>query len=151
MCFLFIKKTLRINNWKTRTVMNAKIWVFVICVETIMHLLLYNLHDYAFKSEFLLFPNVYSNLLLTIMVSRLWKLFIQSYSKITQSTQSKWGEAKITSCKHATFLQNGAPHSIWIFLWRMYLIRETFLRYKKNILCLAFSHAKESVFSKKCS
>ena len=33
----------------------------------------------------------------------------------------------------------------------MYLIRETSLRYKTNILCLAFNHAKESVSSKKCS
>ena len=29
--------------------MNAIISVFVICVETITYLLLYNLHDYAFK------------------------------------------------------------------------------------------------------
>ena len=33
------------------------------------------------------------------------------------------------------------------FYNRMYLIRETFLRYKTNILCLAFNHAKESVSS----
>ena len=31
----------------------------------------------------------------------------------------------------------------------MYLIRETFLRYKTNILCLAFNNAKESVSSTK--
>ena len=31
--------------------MNAKISVLVICVETIMYLLLYNLHDCNFKSE----------------------------------------------------------------------------------------------------
>ena len=34
---------------KTRTAMNAKISVFVICVEAIIHLLLYNLHDCTFK------------------------------------------------------------------------------------------------------
>ena len=34
----------------------------------------------------------------------------------------------------------------------MYLTRETFLRSKRNILCLTFNHAKESVSSKKkCS
>ena len=39
-------KTLRL---KTRTAMNAKISVFVICVETIIYLLLHNLHDCTFK------------------------------------------------------------------------------------------------------
>ena len=34
---------------KTRTAMNAKISVFVICVEAIIYLLLYNLHDCTFK------------------------------------------------------------------------------------------------------
>ena len=32
-------------NLKTRTYINAKISVFVICVEAIMYLLLYDLHD----------------------------------------------------------------------------------------------------------
>ena len=34
---------------KTGTAMNAKISVFVICVEAITYLLLYNLHDFAFN------------------------------------------------------------------------------------------------------
>ena len=42
-------KTLRLNNLKTRTAKNAKISVFVICVEAIIYLLLYNLHDCTFK------------------------------------------------------------------------------------------------------
>ena len=41
-------KTLRLNNLKSRTAMNAKILV-VICVEVIIDLLLYNLHDCIFK------------------------------------------------------------------------------------------------------
>ena len=45
MSFLFINKTLRLNNLKTRAAMNAKISVFVICVEVIIYLLLYDLHD----------------------------------------------------------------------------------------------------------
>ena len=49
MSFLFINKTLRLNNLKTRTTLNVKISVFVICVEAIIHLLLYNLHDCTFK------------------------------------------------------------------------------------------------------
>ena len=41
----FISKYLQLNNLKIRIAMNAKISVFVICVEAIMYLLLYNLHD----------------------------------------------------------------------------------------------------------
>ena len=40
-----MNKTLRLNNLKTRRAMNAKILVFLICVEAIMYFLLYNLHD----------------------------------------------------------------------------------------------------------
>ena len=38
--FLFINKTLWLNNLKTRTAMNPKISAFVICVEVIIYLLL---------------------------------------------------------------------------------------------------------------
>ena len=44
--FLFLKKSSRLNNLKTITAMNVKIYVVVICVEAIINLLLYNLHDY---------------------------------------------------------------------------------------------------------
>ena len=37
MSFLFINKTLRLSNLKTRTAMNAKNSVFVICVEVIIY------------------------------------------------------------------------------------------------------------------
>ena len=47
---LFINKTLRLNNLKIRTVTKAKISLFVICVEAIVYLLLYNLHDCPLKS-----------------------------------------------------------------------------------------------------
>ena len=49
MSFLFINKTLQLNNLKTRTAMNTKFSVFVICIETIIYLLLYNLHDCTFN------------------------------------------------------------------------------------------------------
>ena len=49
MSFLLISKALQLNNLKTRTAMNAKISVFVICVEGILYLSLYNLHDCIFK------------------------------------------------------------------------------------------------------
>ena len=48
--FYFINKTLRRNNLKTRTTMNAKISLFVICIEAIIYLLLYDLHDCTFKT-----------------------------------------------------------------------------------------------------
>ena len=40
-CLFCLNKTLRLNNLKIRTAMNAKIPVFVICVEVIIYLLLY--------------------------------------------------------------------------------------------------------------
>ena len=49
--FLFLNKTLRVNNLKTRTTMNKKISLFVICVEVIIYLLLYNLRDCTFKGK----------------------------------------------------------------------------------------------------
>ena len=42
-------KTLWLNNFKTRAAINAKISVFVICVETIIYLFLHNLHDCTFN------------------------------------------------------------------------------------------------------
>ena len=45
--FLFINKSLRLNNLKTRTAINAKISVFVIFIEAIMYFLLYNLLDFT--------------------------------------------------------------------------------------------------------
>ena len=42
--FLFINKTVRLKNLKARTAINAKISLFVICVEAIIYSLLYNLH-----------------------------------------------------------------------------------------------------------
>ena len=47
-----MNKTLRANNLKTRTAMNAEISVFVICVKAC--LLLYDLHDCAFNGSPLL-------------------------------------------------------------------------------------------------
>ena len=49
MSFLFINKTLRLNNLNTRTAMNAKISMFVVSVEAIIYFLLYNLYDCTFK------------------------------------------------------------------------------------------------------
>ena len=53
MSFLFINKTLRLKNLQIRTAMNGKVSVFVICVESIIYLLFYSLHDCTFN--FILF------------------------------------------------------------------------------------------------
>ena len=50
--FSVYKQTLRLNNLKTRTAMNTRISVFIICVEAIIYLLLYDLHDCTFKKDF---------------------------------------------------------------------------------------------------
>ena len=42
--FLFIKKTLRLNNLKSEAAVNIEISVFVISVETVI-----NLHGYTFQ------------------------------------------------------------------------------------------------------
>ena len=49
--FYVYKKNLQLNTSKTKTAMNAKISIFVICVESIIYLLLHNLHDCTFKAN----------------------------------------------------------------------------------------------------
>ena len=46
-----LNKTLRVNNVTTAVAINVKIAMFVISVEVIIYLLLYNLHDYTFKRK----------------------------------------------------------------------------------------------------
>ena len=49
--FLFINKTLRLNNLTIATAVNTKISVFAIRVEAAIYLLLYNLHDCTFNKR----------------------------------------------------------------------------------------------------
>ena len=49
MSFVFINKTLQLNNLKTRTALSVKSSVFVTCLEAIVYLWLYNLQDCNFK------------------------------------------------------------------------------------------------------
>ena len=48
---MFTNKTLRRNYLKTRTAMDAKVSVFVMCVEAIIYLLLYHLRDCTFNKD----------------------------------------------------------------------------------------------------
>ena len=48
---MFINKSLRLNSSKTKIGMNAKLSIFVICVEAIIYFLLHNLHDFTFNIE----------------------------------------------------------------------------------------------------
>ena len=100
-------------------------------------------------SEFLLFHYTYSNFFFNDYDVTTLKIIHPITFRIIQSNQSKCCEIKITSCKHATFLYNGSLHSIRIFLYGMYFITKTFLRYNTNILFLVFNHTKESVLFKK--
>ena len=51
--------------------MNAKISVFVICVEAIIYLLLYNLHDFTFKR------NIFISRQLNFILLPPWLQFLQ--------------------------------------------------------------------------
>ena len=56
--FLFVNKTLRLNNEKTRSAMNVTFSVFVICTETIIYLAFYNLHERNFNENLMDCVNV---------------------------------------------------------------------------------------------
>ena len=49
-----MNKNLRLNNVKTKRSVNAKISVSVVCVEAVIYLLLYNLHEYTFNGSSML-------------------------------------------------------------------------------------------------
>ena len=79
MFFLFIKKTLRLNESKTKTVMNAETSVFGICVEVIIYLpfVLYNLHDYCtFNQESLINLDCQP---MFILKATQWEVHLRSY------------------------------------------------------------------------
>ena len=54
-----------LNNLKSRTAMNVKILLFVVCVEAIMYLLLYYLHGFTF--------NALTHYSLTLLFYNPWK------------------------------------------------------------------------------
>ena len=58
---MFINKTLRLNYLKSRTAMNVKFSVFVICVKDIIYLLLHNLHDCTFNLLLSIMHQVYDS------------------------------------------------------------------------------------------
>ena len=77
MSFLFIKKTLRFDDLKIGTAINAKISVFVICVEAIIYLLLRNLHDCTFNPG----PQNKSDINFSICHWNLNSIAIHNYAK----------------------------------------------------------------------
>ena len=99
-------------------------------------------------SEFLPFHNTYSNFFFNEYDVTTLKIIHPITFRIIQSNQLKCCEIEITSCKHATFLYNGSAHSIWTFLYGMYFITSTFLRYKTNVLFLVFNRTKQCPFKK---
>ena len=99
-------------------------------------------------SEFLLFHNTHSNFFFNDYDATTLKIIHPITFRIIQSNQLKCCEIEITSGKHATFLYNGSAHSIWTFLYGMYFITSTFLRYKTNVLFLVFNRTKQCPFKK---
>ena len=79
-------------TWKTRTAMNAKISVFVVCFEAITYLLLYNLHDCTFEKRFgiWLLLTLYF-LWVSFLESELFSFFLLSYAvAMIMSKRENW-------------------------------------------------------------
>ena len=68
--------------------MNAKISVFVICVEAIIHLLLYNLHDCTFKGSST--ERLYQELGLESLQNRQWFQKLSVFYKIVKEKFPKY-------------------------------------------------------------
>ena len=97
-----INKTLRLNNLKNRTAMNAKMSVFIY-VEAIIHLLLYNLHDCTFKKKPCLvtwvnmclktvkklFQFISWNIIWELIIFREWEKWLVKFCNVHKKTCSK--------------------------------------------------------------
>ena len=109
MSFLFINRTLRFSNLKTRTAMNARVSVCVICVEVIIYLLLYNLHDCTFnifrywslQKYFLLKPKF------------IWSFF--THKKIPYNLRK--GQVLPLSFPRSTYCGNNSVHFRGSLIW----------------------------------
>ena len=116
--FVFIIKALRLNNSKTGMSMNAKISVFVVCVESIIYLLLYNLHDCIFKWNTLIMiseERLFRNLLISL--AKIW-IFLWWMDNILSlsshfSNAELWSEYTIL---HWLFMKtnNVVIHGSWM-------------------------------------
>ena len=84
---------------------------------------------YCFLIFFQTFPYIYDVTTLEIICP----ITFQNYTKHS----SKCCKIKII-CEHATFFIKWFPALIQIFLYQMYFIRESFLRYKTNIFMSHF-------------
>ena len=118
MSFPFINKTLRLNNLKARTAINVKISLFVIYVETIIYLLLYNLllynlHDCTFK---------------WINITDL-TLFFSSFA----NSLILWNQSGLAALQNPVFFPSIKPPSVIAF-WLL------FVRNHWNIVLLTSSY-----------
>ena len=109
MSVLLVNKILRLNNVKTRTPVDAKILIIVICVEATIYLLLYNLHGCTF---FFLILDGYEHLSMSLQLylkKRLWhRCFPVNFAKFLRSS----------------FSQNtyGRLHLSFILSWHLLLV-----------------------------
>ena len=109
MSFLFINKTLRLNNFKTRTDIDAKMSVFASCVKVIIYLLLYNLHDSTFKTLNNLNPNFMKEIFIFLLIipivgmTYLWR--IEKQQNMVTKVSELWVHIYGTQCLKNSNLQ----------------------------------------------
>ena len=110
--FLFIIKNLRLNNLKTRIAVNAKISVFVICVEAIIYLLLYDLHDCTINCKIYDVTNLVNEQHGVIILNSMQATTIHILTNISQSKDNqrmKFGQLIVYS-KGDIFCKNNAEN-----------------------------------------
>ena len=119
MSFLFIDKTLQINNLKYRTATNAKMSVFVICVDVIIYLLLYGLHDCTFKIynlyETLLGKKFWCNDFNAADVKR-WSFALLAWALVSSATKFETGWTTVILFDHVIRFTESSIRSTEI-LW----------------------------------
>ena len=159
MSFLFTNKNIRLDNLKTRTTINARISVFVICVEMIVYLLLYNLHDCTFKT-FKIFLSEKNYL--TCLKASLWSYFYRkkyrwfpthrdfwkSFIFVFRKTTRHIGKKPIFKKSHffrekyvrwigSVFVPSAPPPPPppgYVSLWNYFFVKRSFSNLMKRVL-----------------
>ena len=118
--------TLWLNNLKTRTTSNAKISVFVICVEVTIYLLLYNLHDYTSKKH-LSFTYYF-----TYVLSIFWKTMSTRQRENQDLSSAEFSMNELLTEHNAEFAI--IVNTYWIGKWtNTQLITGTYLKHQSKV------------------
>ena len=118
MSFLLINKTSRLNNLKTRAARDMRVSVFVICVEAIVYLLSYNLHDCTFnicqqKLEVLTLPGYILHSLTALYFHISIRIFCALFICLVFDGLLQWIYFRMFCSKHPLTLENMYPLSCW--------------------------------------